>query len=285
MRRYVRLSTNFWIETRQWPPHARDLFLYCFTNDHAHGITGIGQIDDELIRFETKMTRRQLGGAWDWLTAGERPKVVRVGDWYWLVPRAKHTCIRENGEPHKRMVAGAWNKIQEPDMPREIRDKFRDTYQYLFDNLSIGSGQESTLRRDSDSDSDPDSDADVPHSRTFPRTRTQPEGKNRAKNPDKTALSEIIREEGTGEWDVGVVERIVKNTPREWGDALSARVRALLQYRPAEVMGHVLDLQYARKRPSNAEQAMEWLFSRLKHKKAPSDENYERGKAILRKGE
>ncbi len=134
MRRYVQLATSFWIDTQDWPRNARYLFLYLWSNDHVDGITGVGHVPDRLVRAETGLTPKALEKAWEFLV--EQKKVVRDNGWYWVIDRAEHTCLRENGKAHARMAPAARSRIGDPSVPDAIRKAFTNTYRILFDNLS-----------------------------------------------------------------------------------------------------------------------------------------------------
>jgi hypothetical protein len=88
--RYATISTGFWTEdTSDWSASAKLLYLWTWTNDHAHGVSGVYACGDVIIAAETGLRAKQIEAA----RAEIGPKVRWYpGGWIWVVARAGRTC-------------------------------------------------------------------------------------------------------------------------------------------------------------------------------------------------
>lgn len=136
----------------QWYKLSIPLYVYLFTNDHAHGITGIGRVSTAVMCVEMKITRKEL----------ERCK-QEIGDkvvWfddgtYWVVGRAKRTCFKRDGSPNPKHAQGA--KLFVEALCPEARELFTQKYpsvmgyRYPIEGVSKG---HPTLPTDTDTDTE-----------------------------------------------------------------------------------------------------------------------------------
>jgi len=139
---YVTLRTDFWDHTVDWPKDAKLLYLYLWTNLHAHGVIGIGFIADRVIQAELGMTSKALAKAFSFLEGAPSPKVLRSDGWYLVLGRAGHTCFQDNGAVRQKMVASAANAFSTGDIPADLINAFKKRYptlsipyQYPIDSL------------------------------------------------------------------------------------------------------------------------------------------------------
>ncbi len=121
--RHVTLCTAFWTEdTNGWTADARLLYLWTWTNDHAHGLTGIYACGEASILAETGLSKRRLEKAKEII----RDKVRWYPDsWLWVVGRAKHTMT---GSPEKYLM-GLESHIN--TIPEGIRRDFWSKYELV----------------------------------------------------------------------------------------------------------------------------------------------------------
>ena len=101
MIRHVWFKCSYWRDTADWPQAARWVFLWSWTNLDVHGVSGIGEVADVIVRAETGLSAGQVQAGWQWLQ--EHGYALRVGNWYWVVERIDHTR-RACGTP--RALAG-----------------------------------------------------------------------------------------------------------------------------------------------------------------------------------
>jgi len=129
--RYVATQTSIYTdpELRSWRPLSIYFYRYLYENDHVHGVTGIGQIAADIIRFETKLQPKQIerakaeiGGKVMWFDVNT----------YWVVGRAKHTCYTRAGGLHPKFGVAAKNHLAV--MAPAIRAAFGKRYPELVDN-------------------------------------------------------------------------------------------------------------------------------------------------------
>jgi hypothetical protein len=134
--RYVATQTSIYTdpELRSWRPLSIYFYRYLYENDHVHGVTGIGQIAADIIRFETKLQPKQI----------EHAKVEIAGKvvWfdantYWVVGRAKHTCYTKGGILHPKFAASARNCLL--SQPPEVVEAFSKRYPEIGKGI-IGNG-------------------------------------------------------------------------------------------------------------------------------------------------
>lgn len=132
---YVSFQTCFWAETADWPMARRMLYLWLWSNDHVHGVTGIGHVAPSIIRAETGLSTRQLNCYRAELQ--ESGSVWFFGNWYAVVARMKHTVYLPNGGLNEKLSAAARNYLLRSDIPRALVDALGGRYSTLFDTLSI----------------------------------------------------------------------------------------------------------------------------------------------------
>ena len=123
--RYVTTQTSIYTDPdlRTWKPLSIYFYRYLYENEHAHGMSGIARIAEDVIRSETRMTKKQIARAWS--DIGD--KVRRFDDGtYWVIARAKHTCFTGTGILHPKMVAGTVNFVRGQRL--EVRDAFFAQY-------------------------------------------------------------------------------------------------------------------------------------------------------------
>jgi len=136
MRRYVYLSCDCWVSTAGYGQDARDLYLWAWTNLSVDGVTGIGRVPAASVAAEVLLSPRRVEAAWEVLV--KRGKIVRDGDWYFVLSRPRHTCFRDDGKPHPKMAASARKFFGNPSIPRVIRDRFCALYGEALGILPIG---------------------------------------------------------------------------------------------------------------------------------------------------
>ncbi len=126
----VRLNASFWVDTCDMSIATRLLYLWCFSNSHVSGITGIGHVPDVIIRGETGMSAEELA---DGKQALQQANAVRwyQKDWFWVVKRAQHTCVRAAGTPNPKLLKGASQQILQAAIPQELVMAFRKEYEHL----------------------------------------------------------------------------------------------------------------------------------------------------------
>ena len=137
MNRYVQVGTDYWRQTRRWPNNARMLYLWLWGNEYVDGVTGIGEVDQDIVRSELSLSAEEVQTAWDYLT--EHDKVMRDGDWYWVKDRANYTCRQKDGSPYMNYVMHAANLIATTKMPQPIKDGFLQSYKKVLGSIQSGS--------------------------------------------------------------------------------------------------------------------------------------------------
>ena len=105
-RRYVSTQCSIYTDPdlAGWHPLTIYFYRYLYENDHANGLTGIGDIPLRVMRAEAKLTRTQI----------ERAK-EQMGDkvhWfsdtcYWVKGRINHTSYTDTGKLHPKQGRGA----------------------------------------------------------------------------------------------------------------------------------------------------------------------------------
>ena len=130
--RYVTTQTCFYTDPDLdgWGPLTKFFYEYLYRNDHAHGVTGVGRIRDDIMIVETGMTQDEINTAIEQIQ--DRVRWFMDGT-YWVIARAKHTCITNKGNVHSKYVASAVLNIwQQQD---QLRREFYDRFNKVFDGL------------------------------------------------------------------------------------------------------------------------------------------------------
>lgn len=99
--------------------------------------------------------------------------------------------------------------------------------------------------------------------------------------PKKTTLGDG----SVGEFDwrtPGLWKLVVGQAPKAWQPGLRRRGKGLKKYTPDRVLAVILDVRHGNEQPGDADEAMGWIFLRLKNGSAPSDGNWENAKLMLR---
>ncbi len=107
-------DTGFWTKpsVRRWPPLAKLLFLYLWSNDHCNP-AGIYQLDTETISFDTKIPQDELPG----LLKSLSPKV----EWYpdYDIIWVKNFLKRQAKSP--KFVIAALKSLDKISLPEDLR--------------------------------------------------------------------------------------------------------------------------------------------------------------------
>jgi len=127
---YVSMSTAYWEETADWPLAPKVVYLWSWTNQRVHGISGIGRAADVVVRAETGLSARQVADAWAWLV--ERGKIQRTTQWFLVLERIRRTCWTSRNAIDKRNQQSVVNFVQLNDVPREIVAAVLERYPELF---------------------------------------------------------------------------------------------------------------------------------------------------------
>lgn len=100
--RYATVGTSYWTQdTSTWTPQAKLLYLWTWTNDHAHGISGVYSCGDRIIMAETGLSARELASAKQ--IVGGKVRWYEDG-WLWVVARAGHACAGGNPKHVKGLI-------------------------------------------------------------------------------------------------------------------------------------------------------------------------------------
>jgi len=296
--RYTRTQTSFYTDPdlRPWHPLTMYAYRYLYENDHAHGLTGVGRIGEDVILFETKLqpeewrrAREEMGAKVRWFEDGS----------YWVVGRAKHTCFRSDGKPSPKQAAGARSFVQ--GLPLPVQQAFGSRYPEIMngdappiphrsgiDTVSKGHPVEKFLTDNSDSDSDHDSDSDVKSPPLPPQNRGEKNGgemgagENGSENGSEVHSLEDCAT--NGEWDEDSWNFVVRCAPKEWRKALRRKRSKLYGHAkgPAWLAAHVIDVARGRDKPDSVGEAVGRIVWRVGHT-APSDKHYNEAKKFWRR--
>jgi hypothetical protein len=120
--RYEAIETQFWQDRdfENLSIKSRYLYLWCLTNDHSHGATGVYQLPrNKILEIETGMKQEEIQGAWQELEGAG--KVLISDGWIWVKGKAKR-WINHSPNHNKSIV----RRLKE--MPRSILIKFVEKY-------------------------------------------------------------------------------------------------------------------------------------------------------------
>jgi len=278
MSRYVVTQCSFYTDPdlRKWSIHARWLYRYLYENDHVHGITGIGRVAVDVICLESGLSEPELEAAKTQI--GDRVRWYSDGS-YWVVARAKHAATSpKHVKPVLASVNGCneqlcndfWQKYSVVDTEKGAK-VIHNSHTLSIGYTVLPSKAKAKAKNVNDSPSP------TPSSQTDDGTA-------------ETADGEIHREPQSNgnnsqeynDWGNGMFNQVLSHAPVEWQTALRQRSRTLTGHPPARVLAHILDVQHGTKQPENLGVAMSWILGRLKSKRSPSDQNYDRAKRLLK---
>jgi hypothetical protein len=122
--RYVTIETSIHIDpdVRRWRPATRWLYLYLFSNDHVHGVTGTGCLPTDLLWKGAGISKRALEVAKKEI--GD--KVGWYGNWYWVKGRAKHSLYANGNNASPKHLRSAQLRLFE--MPEQLKKDFLARY-------------------------------------------------------------------------------------------------------------------------------------------------------------
>jgi len=124
--RHVSLSTGFWTEDIEgWSADARLLYLWTWTNDHAHGLTAIYACSEASILAETGLSKKRFLNAK--VCIGDKVRWY-PGGWLWVVARAGHAL--SGNQP--KYVRGVESYLK--TVPPAIQADFWKKYEIDFKN-------------------------------------------------------------------------------------------------------------------------------------------------------
>jgi len=116
--RYASMKTDFWTrDTCDWTADAKLLYLWTWTNDHAHGISGIFACGDRVICCETGLTMARMKRARE--VIGRKVRWYPDG-WLWVVGRANHACRND------KHIVSLENSLAE--VPKSVCSDFWTVY-------------------------------------------------------------------------------------------------------------------------------------------------------------
>lgn len=134
----VSVSSKIWRELAGYPHWSRDLYLWAITSDMTNGISGIGRAASSLILAELQaqpengsptLDAAGLEAACSYLA--ERGKLLRDGDWYFVVERISYTCLSGTA-PNSNYIRSVKNMLDAEKVPASIRRALARRYPTLF---------------------------------------------------------------------------------------------------------------------------------------------------------
>ena len=134
---YATMQTRLWSETATWPADAKLLFIWTWTNDHVHGVTGIGKVPDVVIAAETGLDGARLKRAKRFIA--QVKKVLWFEDnWYWVVGRMRHTVFANAEHANPSLFIAATKYFAEHRVPQALAKELGATYPQLGTTLASG---------------------------------------------------------------------------------------------------------------------------------------------------
>ena len=134
---YATMQTRLWSETATWPPDAKLLYIWTWTNDHVHGVTGIGRVPDVVIAAETGLNGLRLKRAKRFIS--QVKKVLWFEDnWYWVVGRMRHTVFANAEHTNPSLFIAATKYFAEHRVPQPLAKELGATYPQLGTTLVSG---------------------------------------------------------------------------------------------------------------------------------------------------
>ena len=134
---YATLQTRVWSETATWPADAKLLFIWTWTNDHVHGVTGIGKVPDVVIAAETGLDGARLKRAKRFLSRVAKVLWCENG-WYLVIGRMRHTIFNNPKHANPKLLTCAETYLTEHRMPQALTAVLLEAYPDLTDTLSKG---------------------------------------------------------------------------------------------------------------------------------------------------
>lgn len=110
-----------------WTFDAVGLYIYLFTNEHVHGLTGISRVSKAVMLIETKLTPKRFDKAVDCIGA----KVRWFGDGtYWVVARSSHCCYKSDGSVNDKLASAIRSFMTA--QPREVYEEYAKRYRNII---------------------------------------------------------------------------------------------------------------------------------------------------------
>jgi len=134
----VSIESKIWRELAGYPHWSRDLYIWSITSDLTNGISGIGRAAATLVLAEVQaqppagqppLDAAGLDAAWKFLE--QHSKIVRSGDWYWVVERIFYTCL-SGDKPNTNFIRSIQNYLTAEKVPAAIRRALNARYPTLF---------------------------------------------------------------------------------------------------------------------------------------------------------
>jgi len=146
----VSISSKVWRELAGYPHWSRDLYVWTITSDMTNGISGIGRAAASLVLAEVQAQPDAAGPVLD--AAGleaayqfleKHGKLVRDGDWFFIVERIFYTCL-SGDKPNTNFIRSIQNYLTAEKVPASIRRTLSRRYPTLFtepEKLMFGAPQ------------------------------------------------------------------------------------------------------------------------------------------------
>jgi len=133
---YAQIDERFWVDTADWPLHARMIYLWSIANTHGQRLCGIGEVPDVVVGAEVGFNGARLRNGWQWLV--DQRRMLRVGHWYFNFDCIRYNCWythRESGELRvdRNHVLGIVNYLRANNVPAEIARAVIAEYPELFE--------------------------------------------------------------------------------------------------------------------------------------------------------